>query len=180
MGGGEFCNFAGLTNTIRNMKKFLLLCIAIASMAFIACSKDKENNNLPSKVEKDILQVLDGKFVGSLYSPVTNTTETEEITFTPYSSAQEKVSVIDGRIVVYGTAHLVEYFNDHLLEIKENCYYSVSVNNSDAIISFYSYSESGEINGREDKRIISIESDNSFKMRKYGLAENNDKTFYKK
>lgn len=59
-------------------------------MAFIACSKDKENNNLPSKVEKDILQVLDGKFVGSLYSPVTNTTETEEITFTPYSSAQEK------------------------------------------------------------------------------------------
>jgi hypothetical protein len=162
------------------MIKFLISIILIITFTFIGCSDDKENGNLPSPAEKEILQVLDGKFVGSLYSPVTNTTETEEITFTPYSSAQEKVSVIDGRIVVYGTAHLVEYFNDHLLEMTENCYYSVSVNYSDAIISFYSYSESGEINGREDKRIISIESDNSFKMRKYGLAENNDKIFYKK
>lgn len=162
------------------MRKFLISIILIITFAFIGCSDDKENGNLPSPAEKEILQVLEGRFVGSLYSPVTNTTETEEITFIPYSSAQEKVSVIDGRIVVYGTAHLVKYFNDHLLEITENCYYSVSVNYSDAIISFYSYSESGEINGREDKRIISIESDNSFKMRKYGLAENNDKIFYKK
>ena len=162
------------------MRKFLISIILIIPFVFTSCSDDKENGDSPSPAEKEILQVLNGKFIGSLYSFTTNTTETEEITFTPYSSAQEKVSVIDGRVVVYGTAYLVTYFNDHLLEIAENCYYSVNVDYDGAIISFYSYSEICEINGREDKRIISIESDNSFKMRKYGLAENNDKTFYKK
>lgn len=43
-GGGEFYNFAALTNTIRSMKKFLLLCVAIASVAFVGCSDDDEPN----------------------------------------------------------------------------------------------------------------------------------------
>lgn len=44
MAGGEFCNFAALTNTIRNMKKFLLLCVAIASVAFVGCSDDDDES----------------------------------------------------------------------------------------------------------------------------------------
>ena len=41
--GGEFCNFAALTNTIKNMKKFLLFIMAVATISFVACSDDKDD-----------------------------------------------------------------------------------------------------------------------------------------
>lgn len=42
--GGEFCNFAALTNTIKNMKKLFLVCVAIiAAVAFIGCDKDEDS-----------------------------------------------------------------------------------------------------------------------------------------
>lgn len=163
-------------------KKTFILVSLMMSVIVSGCSKDDDE---PSQnVEKEvasIAQILNGKFVGSLYSSVTNATETEEITFSPYSSTKDITSIFDGTIKVHGTAIVTKYTNDHLLEMTNNCYYSVNVAyiGAQPTVSFYSYSENGEINNREDKRIITILSNNSFKMRDYGLTENNDKTFTK-
>jgi hypothetical protein len=155
---------------------FALFCATL----LLGCSKDDEPKNIDKEVEA-ITQVLNGEFIGSLYSSVTNTTETEELVFTPYSSTKEMMSVIDGKVEVYGTAIVTKYTNDHLLETTQNCYYSVRVAYTGAqpTVSFYPYSSSGDINDTEDKRIITILSNSSFKMRDYGLTENNDKTYTK-
>lgn len=160
------------------MKNYITL---LALLLFAACSK---NDEAPQNTDKEVAaatQVLNGKFVGSLYSSATNTTETEEMTFSPYSSAKEMTSVLDGKIKVYGTAVVTKYTNDHLLEVTHNCYYSVNVAYTGAqpTVSFYAYAENGDINNKEDKRIITILSNSSFKMRDYGLSENNNKTFTK-
>ena len=138
------------------------------------CSKN--DDTISQNIDKEIaaiVQVLNGKFVGSLYSSVTNTTETEELVFSPYSAPKDVMSILDGTIKAYGTAIVTKYTDDHLLEITKNCYYSVNVDyiGAQPTISFYPYSENGEINNREDKRIITILSNDSFKMR--------DKTFTK-
>lgn len=163
------------------MKKILLLFVVVAITVFAGCSKEDSNDGLPKDpAVAAITQVLSGKFIGSLQS-TTSPTETEELTFNPYLTAKEAVSIIDGRITVYGTAVVVKYYNDHLLEISENCYYSVNVDykGENPTVSFYPYSESGEIDNKEDKRIITMLSNNSFKMRDYGLTDRNDKTFIK-
>lgn len=163
-------------------KKTFILVSLMMSVIVSGCSKDDDD---PAQdIEKEIYsitQILNGKFVGSLYSSTTNTTETEEITFFPYSSTKDITSIFDGTIKVYGTAIVTKYTNDHLFEMTNNCYYSVNVDyiGAQPTVSFYPYHESGEINNREDKRIITILSNTSFKMRDYGLTENNDKTFTK-
>lgn len=146
----------------------------------VSCSKSDNRAPTTDPAVKAITQVLNGKFIGSLNSSV-GPTETEELTFNPYPVAKEVVSIIDGRITVYGTAIVVKYYNDHLMEISKNCYYTVNVDykGENPTVSFYPYSESGEINNKEDKRIITILSNNSFKMRDYGLTDLNDKTFLK-
>jgi hypothetical protein len=153
----------------------------VAALLIVSCSKEDEPSQNTDKEVASVTQVLNGKFVGSLYSSATNTTETEEITFSPYSSAKEVISIIDGSIKVYGTSIVTKYTNDHLLEVTNNCYYSVNVDyiGAQPTVSFYPYHESGEINNREDRRIITILSNSSFKMRRYGLTEINDKTFTK-
>lgn len=163
-------------------RKSVIFASLVFAVVVSGCSKDDDTTS--QNIDKEIaaiVQVLNGKFVGSLYSSVTNTTETEEITFSPYSSPQNITSILDGTIKAYGTAIVTQYTNDHLLEITKNCYYSVNVDyvGAQPTISFYPYSENGEINNREDKRIITILSNDSFKMRNYGLTENNDKTFTK-
>lgn len=160
------------------MKNYIML---VVTLLVISCSKDDEPSQNTDKEVASVTQILNGKFTGSLFSSVTNTTETEEMTFSPYSSAKDITSILDGAIKVYGTAVVTKYTNDHLLEITHNCYYSVNVDyiGAQPTVSFYAYSENGEINNKEDKRIITILSNNSFKMRNYGLTENNDKTFTK-
>lgn len=162
---------------------FTCFCLLLGFVLFSGCSNDDDEE--PSQnVEKEvasIVKILNGKFVGSLYSSATNITETEEITFSPYSSTKKIISIFDGTIKVYGTAIVTKYYNDHLFETTNNCYYSVNAPYIDTqpTVSFYSYSENGEINNREDKRKITILSNTSFKMRNYGLTEDNDKTFTK-
>lgn len=163
-----------------NMKNYITLLLLLF---VVACSKNNDDpiQNTDKEVAA-VTEVLNGKFIGSLYMSTINVTETEEITFSPYSSAKEISSLLDGKIKVYGTAIVTEYVNDHLLEITHNCYYSVSVAYAGAqpILTFYPYSEIGEVNNKADKRIISILSNSSFKMRDYGLTEDNNKTFTKK
>lgn len=160
-----------------NMKNYISL---LALLLVMACSKSEDAQSTDKEVAA-VSQVLNGKFVGTLYSSTTNTTETEEMTFSPYSSTKEMTSTLDGKIKVYGTAVVTKYTNDHQLEITHNCYYCVNVAYSGAqpTVSFYAYAENGEINNKEDKRIITILSNNSFKMRGYGLSEDNNKTFTK-
>ena len=159
------------------MKKYTAIVMLL--LLVVACSKSEDTQNTDKEVAA-VTQVLNGKFVGSLYSSATNTTETEEVTFSPYSSTKEMTS-LDGKIKVYGTTVVTKYTNDHLLEVTRNCYYSVNVAYPGAqpTVSFYAYAENGEINNKEDKRIIAILSNNSFKMRNYGLSEDNNKTFMK-
>lgn len=159
------------------MKKYTAIVMLL--LLVVACSKSEDTQNTDKEVAA-VTQVLNGKFVGSLYSSATNTTETEEMTFSPYSSTKEMTS-LDGKIKVYGTIVVTKYTNDHLLEVTRNCYYSVNVAYPGAqpTISFYAYAENGAINNKEDKRIIIILSNSSFKMRDYGLSENNNKTFTK-
>lgn len=162
------------------MKRIILLCIGAIAL-FSGCSNDSDAPEPTDNEITAVAQVLNGRFFGTLYSQITNTTETEEITFSQYSSTKEIVSILDGTVVAYGTAVVTTYTNDHLLEVSKNCYYSIQVAYTGAqpTVSFYPHSDSGEINSKEDKRIITILSNSSFKMRKYGLSVNNDKTFTK-
>lgn len=163
------------------MKKLLVLLLVAL---LVGCAKDKEED-LPTftPAEKEFLQIITGKFVGSHYSSSINTTQTEEITFTPYADPREVVSIIDGKVRTVGTAIVVKYTDNHLLETKTNCYYSndfkEGLSVTEPTISFYSYSDNGEINNKEDKRIIIVSSsteDKFFEMRPYGTtAENNVK-----
>lgn len=161
------------------MTKNYIMFVAI--LLVTSCSKENEPSQNTDKEIASITQVLNGKFMGSLHNSATNTTETEEMTFSPYSSTKDITSILDGTIKVYGTAVVTKYTNDHLLQVTKNCYYSVNVASIGAqpTVSFYPYSESGEISSKEDKRIIIILSNNSFKMRNYGLSDNNNKTFTK-
>ena len=147
------------------MKNILPTLVLICTL--LSCSKDTDHTSNTEKEIYAVTRILSGKFVGSLYSSVTNTTETEEITFSPYQSAKEVVSILDGKIDAHGTAVVVKYFNDHLLESTKDCYYSVKVVYAGAqpTISFYPYNiEKGEIINNENKRDIIIISDQSFKI----------------
>lgn len=160
------------------MKKILWLLMIILCAS---CTKNNEPEQGVVKEIANIVSVLNGKFSGSLYSSVTNTTETEEISFSSYSTPQKIVSIIDGEVIIYGTVLIDKYYNDHLLEVKKNCYYSINIayEGAQPIISFYQYGTNGEISDKEDKRIISIVSNSSFKMTNYGSSIENAKTYNK-
>lgn len=164
------------------MKQFIFMLLTVVML--FSCTKDQgEDLSTFTAAEKEFLQIITGKFIGSHYSPGTNTTQVEEITFNLYSAPKEVVSVIDGKIRVVGTAVIVKYTDTHLLETQINCYYSNDFKEgfagTEPTISFYSYSDNGDINNKEDKRIIIVSSstaDKFFEMRPYGTtAENNVK-----
>lgn len=47
VGGGEIVTLHHLTNTIYDMKKILLLLVAVATLSFVGCSDDDEKTSNP-------------------------------------------------------------------------------------------------------------------------------------
>lgn len=75
------------------------------------------------------------------------------------------------------------YGNGSSILGEEYIYFSLSTSPSgeEQTISFYKYDpDSGYLTNKEDKRIITIINNSSFKMRAYGLTKENDVTFKKR
>lgn len=125
---------------------------------------------------------LNGSFHGELFSSVTNTKECEDIKFVSFNSAKELTGVLTGAFTAYGKCSVLSYTNDHLLEVSKTCYFgfpdiAVIEENKEGdkfIISFYQCNDKGEVIGREEKRIIQIQNQDKFLMRRYGLTEENN------
>lgn len=159
------------------MKKVILF---ILTACLFSCSKDAEQVTHNPAIDEAV-SFFDGKFKGSLYSPTLNSTDYEELTFSPYHSTKQMLS-LDGYVQVFGSAIDVKYVNDGLFKISKNCYYSISEsysNDAVVLVSFYEYDSSGQIINREDKRKVSVFAGNTFKMRSYGLSASNNLTYIK-
>lgn len=173
------------------MKKYLYpLFLAV----LFACSdsKDEPEASAFNAEELRIAAYLNGSFSGSSFSSSTNTTETEELTFSPFAEPC-KMSVMDyvgvGGVSmqirdawVLGSAVYTKYVNDHLLETSKKCYYSISVPYSGASIKLelYPYGDNGEVNNHTESFAISSVTVNSFVMRPYGTGEGLNKTLSRK
>lgn len=163
------------------MKKFLYLFLL--PVMFLSCSGD----DVPSESEIDpvvseVLSVLNGHFVFSVYQPVTNTTETEELTFSPFSEPKNIVSVLEGEFVAHGNALVVSYFNDEKFKVSDDCFFSVTRPSSlsDPLLWFYEYNENGEVVNRSESSYIKIISGSSFVLYpRGGTADENGKKFVK-
>ena len=169
------------------MKKYFFpLLIAV----LVSCSESKDEPEAPAfnAEELKIAACLTGSFSGSSFSSATNTTETEELTFSPFSAPRKimvldyigvgGVSLQDRETWVLGSVIYTKYVNDHLLETSKNCYYSVSIPYSGAAIKLelYPYGNDGEVNNHTESFTISSVSANSFVMRPYGTGESLNKT----
>lgn len=173
------------------MKKYLF---PLFFVVLVSCSESKDEPEPPAfnAEELKIATCLNGFFSGSSFSSSTNTTETEELTFSPFAEPR-KMSVMDyvgvGGVSiqirdawVLGSAVYTTYINDHLLETSKNCYYSVSIPYSGASIKLelFPYGDNGEVNNHTEAFAISSVSANSFVMRPYGTGEELSKTLSRK
>lgn len=164
------------------MKKYLFpLLLAV----LVSCSESKDEPEAPAfnAEELKIAACLNGSFSGSSFSSSTNTTETEELSFSPFAEPR-KMSVMDyvgvGGVSmqirdawVLGSAVYTKYVNDHLLETSKKCYYSVSVpySGASAKLELYPYGDNGEVNNHTESFTISSVTAISFVMRPYGTGE---------
>ena len=111
------------------MKKLLMFLFTALCLA--SCGNDDEPDvNTTDKQVSEIASVLNGRFVSSVYSQTTNTTEVTEITFQPYSAPVTEEWTENGtskKVVFYGTCNVVTYYNDHLLEVSKTWKYNIRV-----------------------------------------------------
>ena len=160
------------------MRKIFLIFALLFS---ISCSSENEGQLV---IEAEWMvkarQLLEGVWNGELVSPVTGLTECEDIVFTPFDTPKEQVSIF-GEFIAYGVAELEHYFDDHLLQTEYRCLFTIlDYDTSDGLlIAFYPCNEKNEVTGREDKRILFVESSTKFYMRKYGLTKENNFTYIK-
>lgn len=105
---------------------FLFTALFLAS-----CGNDDEPYvNTTDKQVSEIASVLNGRFVSSVYSQTTKTTEVTDITFQPYSAPVTEEWTENGtskKVVFYGTCNVVTYYNDHLLEVSNTWKYNIRV-----------------------------------------------------
>ena len=149
----------------------------------LSCSGDDVSSESEiDPVVSEVLSVLNGHFVYSVYQPVTNTTETEEITFYPFSEPQNVVSILEGKFVAHGNALVVSYFNDEMFKVSDDCFFSVTRPSSlsDPLIWFYERNENGEVVNKSESSYIKIVSGSSFVLYgRGGTADENGKKFVK-
>lgn len=110
------------------MKKILMFIIVALCMT--ACGDDEPKVNQTDKRAAEIAAVLNGRFVSSVYSQTTNTTEVTDITFQAYSEPVTEEWTGNGtskKVVFYGTCDVVTYYNDHLLEVSRTWKYNIRV-----------------------------------------------------
>ncbi len=164
------------------MKKEIIF--AVAALLFAGCSSDDEPNTQDNH-NNDVaalVSMLDGNFYGERYSTVLNYTEHEDITFHPFTQPRENVSYF-GTFTAYGLATVVRYVNDRkdTPSYAKSCLYTFGTGTrNEQTISFYECVEGWEVRNKEDRRIIVVESANSFKMHHYGETADNALTYSRK
>ena len=163
------------------MKKYLSI-LAVAALLF-SCSKDDEAKIGFTEQEQQVLNAIQGTFYGEYYTNNGSTLYmTEEISFSPYSEPKSITGLWSFTAAGIGTI-TTTYGNGSSILGKEYIYFSLSTSPSgeEQTISFYKYDpDSGYLTNKEDKRIITIINNSSFKMRAYGLTKENDVTFKKR
>lgn len=146
------------------MKKHLILLIS-AIFLLASCSSDDEPvNDAVNEQINSIASVLNGTFIASEYSSVTNTTEVTEITFNPYSTPKKEEWIdnsISKEILMYGECTIVHYFNDHLLETTNEWKYNIEIAYEGAQPKLNYYPD---VYGRTESHSITIDSSSSFTL----------------
>lgn len=159
------------------MKK--LLSIIVVVLCFVSCSSDDDSDKPLSftQSEKVLLETFTGTFLGEYYS-LGVLYDKEEITFTPYTAPKEVVSLF-GTFNVAGTATIET--NSTITPLKNYYFVFSKTKGGTNTLSFYQYDiSSGEVVNNQDERVYTIISKNAFKMRNYGLSEENDVEFTRK
>lgn len=163
------------------MRKYLLI-LAGAALLF-SCSKDDDTKIGFTEHEKQVLNTIQGTFYGEYYTNNGATLYmTEEISFSPYSEPKDIIDLWSFTAAGTGTI-TTTYGNSNSILGAEPVYFSLSTSPSgkEQTISFYKYNpENGYLTNKEDKRIITIIDNSSFKMRAYGLTKENDVVFNKR
>ena len=161
------------------MKKEIIF--AVAALLFAGCSSDDEPNTQDNH-NNDVaalVSMLDGNFYGERYSTVLNYTEHEDITFHPFTQPRENVSYF-GTFTAYGVATVMRYVNDlsDTPSYNKTCLYTFGTGTRNEItLSFYECVENWEVRNKEDRRIIVVDSESSFKMHHYGETADNALTY---
>jgi len=140
--------------------KRLLFIMAVCIAALVGCSKEAPQQS--DEAAEKIAAVLTGHFKSQIET--LGNIEYEEITFNPYASPKETVSLF-GTFNAYGTAQIVHYYGDHLLETGGTYLYSIDGQNS--CVSFYGYDGTNVTKG-EDRRVYIPVSITEFKLKEYG------------
>lgn len=146
-----------------DMKKLLMFLFTALCLA--SCGNDDEPDvNTTDKQVSEIASVLNGRFVSSVYSQTTNTTEVTEITFSPYSEPRNEEWISNGtskKVVFYGMCDVVTYYNDHLLEVSKTWKYNIRVayDDSQPELNFYP-----EAYGLTETHKLSAVSSSSFML----------------
>ncbi len=132
--------------------------------AFTSCSKDDDIpvDSATDKQIKEIATLLNGTFIGSEYSSITNTTQTYEMTFNPYPSPKSEEWMngsISEDVLMYGECEVLEYYNDHLLQSTEHWKYNIEIayEGAQPRLNFYP-----DVYGRTETYSITINSASSF------------------
>ena len=162
-------------------KGTLLTLIAISALAS-SCSDEPATSDVDNE-EAKIAAMFNGFYSGSTYSSVTNTTETETMNFSPYASAQKiELPYSPGWAWVFGTVDYSKYYNDHLLEVSRQCYYTVTMDyvGATTVLRLYPYGDNGSVNSHNYDYIVSSVTPTSFVMRLEGLTADNNKTMNRK
>lgn len=145
------------------MKK--LLTILFAALFLASCGGDEEPTvNTADKKASEIASVLNGRFVSSVYSETTNTTELTDITFYPYTVPSTEEWTSNGtseKVTFYGTCNVVTFHNDHLLEVSKKWKYSIRVAYEGAQAELCLYSEAY---GLTETHKLSVVTPSSFTL----------------
>lgn len=146
-----------------DMKKILLFLVA--ALCLTACSNDDEPTvNATDKQAAEIASVLNGRFVSSVYSETTNTTDVTEITFSPYLEPRTEEWTSNGtskKVMFYGMCDVVTYHNNHLLEVSKTWKYNIRVayEGAQPELNFYP-----EAYGLTESHKLSVISSTSFTL----------------
>lgn len=146
------------------MKK-ALLCM-IAALCLISCGGDDENepkNTQQSKIN-EIASILKGKYIGEIDDPNSDITEFREITFNPYSEPRKEEwteGSLTKQIVMYGECDVLNYYNDHLMEVMKHWKYNIDIAYEGAQPRLYFYPETY---GLSELHYITVKSSTSFEL----------------
>lgn len=162
------------------MKKyFLTILLAILAMSFLtSCEKEKSETLDFTTAESELNSFLQGSWEGIEYSLGVKY-KTNFYIFAPRQTP-EKITITLTDVVtikhdhkVIGDTHLVVGFgnNDNIYDTDGDdfCY---SYNAQNKIITFLTTVNGSVLMTKEDQYYIEKLSDTSFKMRAYGLADN--------